>query len=173
MKVDEIERLLDAFYDGGTDEQEEKLLKEAFRDGKLSPHLLEKHKAFLALCEMAERDADIPLPVGMEERLCCMIDEQAEEEQRFFRRNKARRNWRWVLGMAATLLLILGIGYGRGSFRASAPLDTFSDPELAYQALQATLIEVSRNLNAGIAQVEATQLDLAKVNMEVKNEFQR
>lgn len=48
------------------------------------------------------------------------------------------------------------------------PQDTFSDPEEAYQVLQATLIEVSTNLNQGIAQVKETQMDMKKVNQEVK-----
>lgn len=173
MKVDELERLLAAFYDGMTDEQEEERLKEAFKSEELPAHLQEEREVFLALCDAAEKETDAPLPSGMEERLAHLIDERAEEEQRFFRRNKARRNWRWVIGVAATVLLVLGIGYGRGIFRATTPRDTFSDPEQAYQVLQATLLEVSRNLNEGIAQVEATRLDVAKVNQEVKREIQR
>ena len=43
------------------------------------------------------------------------------------------------------------------------PQDTFSDPEEAYQVLQATLIEVSTNLNQGIAQVKETQMDMKKL----------
>ena len=46
-------------------------------------------------------------------------------------------------------------------------------PEEAYQVLQATLIEVSTNLNQGIAQVKETQMDMKKVNQEVKKEMQR
>jgi len=35
------------------------------------------------------------------------------------------------------------------------------------------LIEVSTNLNQGIAQVKETQMDMKKVNQEVKKEMQR
>ena len=48
-----------------------------------------------------------------------------------------------------------------------------SDPEEAYQVLQATLMEVSTNLNQGIAQVKETQVDMKKVNQEIKKEIQR
>ena len=34
----------------------------------------------------------------------------AEEEQRFFHRNKAKRNWRWIGGIAATILVLVGVG---------------------------------------------------------------
>lgn len=51
--------------------------------------------------------------------------------------------------------------------------DTFSDPEAAYKALQATLIEVSANLNKGIEQIEETRIDVTKVNQEVRKEIQQ
>ena len=52
--------------------------------------------------------------------------------------------------------------------RPPTPQDTFSDPEAAYKALQATLIEVSANLNKGIEQIDVT-----KVNQEVRKEIQQ
>ena len=39
MKVEEIERLLAEFYEGNTNEQEEELLKEAFRTEEVPEHL--------------------------------------------------------------------------------------------------------------------------------------
>lgn len=40
MKVEEMKRLLDAFYAGTTDEHEEELLREALRTTSVSGHLL-------------------------------------------------------------------------------------------------------------------------------------
>jgi len=39
--------------------------------------------------------------------------------------------------------------------------------------LQATLIEVSANLNKGIEQIEETRIDVTKVNQEVRKEIQQ
>ena len=39
MTVEEIERLLAEFYEGNTNEQEEELLKEAFRTEEVPEHL--------------------------------------------------------------------------------------------------------------------------------------
>lgn len=113
--------------------------------------------------------------VILADKLSRMVDEKADEEQRFFHRNKAKRNWRWVGGIAATVLLIFGMGYGIVNWEDAPPTpqDTFSNPEDAYRALQATLIEVSTNLNKGIQQVEATQIEVAKANQEIEKEILR
>lgn len=174
MKVEEFERLLARFYEGNTSEQEEELLKETFVTEEVPERLLKDKELFLSLFS---DEVEEEVPAGLEERLSRMIDEKAEEEQRFFHRNKAKRNWRWIGGIAATVLLLVGIGYGLmdrvGEMRPPTPRDTFSDPEAAYKALQATLLEVSANLNKGIEQVEETQLDVTNVNQEVRKEIQQ
>lgn len=173
MKVEEIERLLAKFYDGSTDEQEEEALKAAFDTEEVPLHLQRDKRLFLALCRK-EADREHVL-AGLADKLNRMIDEKADEEQRFFHRNKAQRNWRWVGGVAATVLLIFGMGYGIANWEDAPPTpqDTFSNPEDAYRALQATLIEVSTNLNKGIQQVEATQIEVTKANQEIKKEILR
>lgn len=174
MKVEEIERLLAEFYEGNTSEQEEALLKEVFRTEEVPEHLQKDRKLFLSFFpgETVEE-----VPAGLEDKLSRMIDAKAEEEQRFFRRNKARRNWRWIGGIAATVLILVGVGYGitiqEEGMRPPTPQDTFSDPEAAYKALQATLIEVSVNLNKGIEQIEETRMDVRTVNQEIKKEIQQ
>lgn len=173
MEVKEIERMLAEFYEGNTNEQEEELLKEAFKTEELPEHLRKERKLFLNLFP---EEAVENVPAGLEDKLKRMIVEKAEEEQRFFRRNKAKRNWRWIGGIAATVLILVGIGYGITNMREGVcpptPQDTFSDPEAAYKALQATLLEVSVNLNKGIEQIEETQKDVMKVNREIMKEIQ-
>jgi hypothetical protein len=109
MKVEEIERLLAEFYEGNTNEQEEELLKEAFRTEEVPEHLQKDKKLFLSFFPGEVVDN---VPAGLEDKLSRMIDEKAEEEQRFFHRNKAKRNWRWIGGIAATILVLVGVGYG-------------------------------------------------------------
>ena len=92
MKVEEIERLLAEFYEGNTNEQEEELLKEAFRTEEVPEHLQKDKKLFLSFFPGEVVDN---VPAGLEDKLSRMIDEKADEEQRFFHRNKAKRNWRW------------------------------------------------------------------------------
>ena len=49
MKVEEIERLLAEFYEGNTNEQEEELLKEAFRTEEVPEHLQKDKKTLSQL----------------------------------------------------------------------------------------------------------------------------
>lgn len=80
MKVEEIERLLAEFYEGNTNEQEEELLKEAFRTEEVPEHLRKDKKLFLSFFPGEVVDN---VPIGLEDKLSRMIDEKAEEEQRF------------------------------------------------------------------------------------------
>ncbi|MDO4163229.1 MAG: hypothetical protein Q4D56_02410 [Bacteroides sp.] len=175
MKVEEIEKLLVKFYEGTAIESEEKWLEDAFRTGEVPEHLQADRRIVLALRGSDTEAEDVP--VGLADRLNRMIDAKAEEEQRFFRRNRAKRNWRWIGGIAATVLLLIGMAYGIANFGTKAcpptPQDTFTNPEDAYRALQATLIEMSANLNAGIEQMKETQQDMAHINQEIRNEIKR
>ena len=175
MKVEEIERLLAEFYEGNTTEGQEEALKDYFRQGEVPPHLQKEKELFLTL--FASPSAIDTAPEALEEKLSRLIDEKAEEEQRFFLPNRSRRNWRWIGGIAATVFLLLGIGYSISNLgqnmRPPTPEDTFSDPRIAYEVLQATLMEVSVNLNKGIEQVTETQEDVTKINKEVIKEIKR
>lgn len=175
MEVEEIEKLLAKFYDGDTDESQEEALRDYFRTTEVPEHLLKDKDIFLSLYQTADRDVEVPS--GLEDKLSLLIDEKAEEEQRFFRPNKAKRNWRWIGGIAATVLLLIGIGYGVDKLEDDVcpptPQDTFSDPEEAYRMLQATLLEISTNLNSGLNEVKETQSDMKKIHQEIRNEIKR
>lgn len=175
MKVDEIERLLAEFYEGTTTESQEEALRDYFKATEVPEHLLKDKEIFFSLYSDADRDVEVP--AGLEDKLSRLIDEKAEEEQRFFRPNKSRRNWRWIGGIAATLLLILSLGYGVEHLGKDVcpptPQDTFTDPEEAYRVLQATLLEISANLNNGFNEVKESQMDMRRINQEVRNEIKR
>lgn len=175
MKVDELERLLAAYYAGTTDECEEEKLKEALRTEQLPEHLLADKRMVLALEDGCPDE--IPVPAGLEDRLSKLIDQKYEEEPHFIHRNRARRNWRWVMGVAATVLLLFGIGWGVVRMEEKpvppTPLDTFTDPQDAYRVLQATLADVSRNWQAGLKQMQEAQAQMCVINKEVKQELSK
>ena len=109
MKVEEIERLLAEFYEGTTTESQEEVLRNYFRTTEVPGHLLKDKEIFLNLCPDA--DQDIEVPAHLEDKLNLLIDEMAEKEQHFFRPNNSKNSWRWI-EVAATILLLIGIGYG-------------------------------------------------------------
>ena len=108
MKVDEMERLLAAYYEGTTDEHEENRLKEALRTQDVPEHLEADRRLLAALEE--ESPQEVPVPEGLEAKLSRLIDRKDEEMPHFLRPNRTRRNWRWAAGVAATFLVLIGIG---------------------------------------------------------------
>ena len=107
MKVDEMERLLAAYYEGTTDEHEESRLKEALRTQDVPEHLEADRRLLAALEE--ESPQEVPVPEGLEAKLSRLIDCTDEEMPHFLRPNRTRRNWRWAVGVAATFLVLIGI----------------------------------------------------------------
>ncbi|MBO4985150.1 MAG: hypothetical protein J6C87_05845 [Bacteroides sp.] len=170
MKAEELEGLLAKFYEGNTSEQEEMWLAEALESEELPEHLL-KEKALFQAC-FGRKEEEVEVPAGLEEKLNLLIDAKADEEQHFFQKNHTERSRRWMLGAAASLLLLLGLGYALSTMQPDycppTPMDTFSDPREAHKVLQATLMEVSANLNQGITQVNETQKDIIQANLNVK-----
>lgn len=165
MKREEIERLLSRYYDGLTTEQEEEKLTQAFRSEDNLPADLQAERAlFLSL--HVESVADISVPDALETELAALIDHKA---------SAFRRHWLWWGSVAASLLLLIGLGFGiaemRQEVRGATPQDTFTNPEDAHRALQAIFTEMSRTWNEGMEQLEASQADIKMANLEVRNEF--
>lgn len=168
-----MEKLLDKFYEGTCSEEEEKCLKETFRTegNDLPAHLQQAGRLWRAV---ADADEVMPsVPHGLEERLGCLIDERAGEEQRSLHPRWIHRNQRWVGGIAATLLLAVGFAYSLLQTDDYTPKDTYTDPREAYLALQATLREVSYNLNSGFEQFEEARQEAVLVTQEIRNDLKR
>lgn len=171
MRIEEIEKLLVEYYDGTATESQEDALKYYFETQEVPEHLQKDKALFLSF----RQDNNVEIPSGLEDKLTRLIHEKDEEARHFFRRNKSQRNWRRIGGIAASLLLLFGIGYGISNYRhdnAQQPQDTFTNPREAYEVLQATLIEVSTDLNSGIDQLRESRMEIKKIHREIKKEIQ-
>ena len=86
----------------------------------------EIEKLSLEDLERISLDESIPVPSNLESKL-------------------SRRAPRWFIGIAASLLIIAGIGLSW--FNRSKPLeDTFDDPAVAYAMLEKTLTKYSKEI---------------------------
>ena len=165
MRKEEIDRLLERYYAGQTTEQEEDALLQTLRSANDLPADLQAERdLFLSLHKnMVE---DVPVPEDLETELTARIDRKASAPRR-------RRLW-WG-SMAASILLLAGLGFGIAEMRQEAfvptPQDTFTNPEDAHRALQAIFTEMSRNWNEGMKQLEASQRDIIAVNLEISEEL--
>ena len=165
MRKEEIDRLLERYYAGQTTEQEEDALLQTLRSANDLPADLQAERdLFLSLHKnMVE---DVPVPEDLETELTARIDRKASAPRR-------RRLW-WG-SVAASILLLAGLGFGIAEMRQEAfvptPQDTFTNPEDAHRALQAIFTEMSRNWNEGMKQLEASQRDIIAVNREIREEL--
>lgn len=171
MRIEEIEKMLLEFYDGKTTEKQEEELKLFFETEQVPDYLEVDKKLFLSFRVPVESSE---VPKGLEDKLSCLIDAEANKERVV--RSFAKRGWgrRWLGGVAAGLLLFLSLGYGLKLLESDArlPQDTFSDPEEAFKAVRLALIEISFTLNDGLEQFAETRVELTQINEEIKDEIQ-
>lgn len=169
MKREEVEKILAAYYDGRTTGEEETALKHYFETHEVPEHMRLDKELFLSFrnpCRMDEARID-----ALEARLARMIDEKAEEEKRFLVRNKSARSWKWIGGVAASLLLLIALSFGIMNLSNQQPKDTFTDPKDAHAALQSIFMEMSATMNEGISQLAESRKEVSKVNQEIKEEI--
>ena len=107
MRKEEIDRLLERYYAGQTTEQEEDALLQTLRSANDLPADLQAERdLFLSLHKnMVE---DVPVPEDLETELTARIDRKASAPRR-------RRLW-WG-SMAASILLLAGLGFGIAEMR--------------------------------------------------------
>lgn len=163
--TDDIKRIIEAYYEGTTSEQEEEALKQWLASDDCPPEL-EKEKQLMAALEQLSPDMP-PVPLDLEERIAAAIDAEAHAPATPHRRSP--RLWIWAGSIAASILLLAGVARltGFNGF-SQQPQDTFSDPQEAYAMLRSTLMEMSAHLNEGLAQVNTLEQDIHQTNQEIQ-----
>lgn len=169
MKIGEIEELLDRYYAGRTTEKQEEVLREYFINEEVPERFLTDKGLFLSFGEAIHTE----VPSGLEEKLARMIDEKAEAGKHFMAINRSRVSWKWIGSIAASVVILFGLGFALTNTNwGDRPDDTFTDPQEAYRIIQATLIEVSCNLNDGMAQLVEAKQEANVINEEIIQEIQ-
>lgn len=161
MNANEIRKLLDRYYDGQTTEAEEEEMKRFFDSNGVPAEMAEEQAFFKRLQTPVP-----PVPEGLEQRISRQIDGWNTIEKTSSRRARIV-SLRWIIGIAACLLLIFSIGFFVNSRTDEKDFatqqDTYDNPEDAYAETQRALMKFSKSLNKGLAKVdEATNKDKKK-----------
>ena len=138
MTTQEINILLKHYADGTTTEAQERELRRLALANRLPGQW---NEYFAALDEAAQ------VPDGLEQRLEARIDELDSAE-----RVRHRHWWRRVVGIAATVALLLSIGVYVHDKRQTQILlnqDTYTDPQAAYDETELVLTQLANHLNKG------------------------
>lgn len=151
IKTEDIKRLLDRYYDGMTTEEEENTLRTYFNSKDIDANLKEESFFFTAL-----QSSECPTPAGMEERLSRQISQWNILE--ITTRHTIRHiNLRWVVGIAACLLLLFAAGaivYQNEGKSPQTEQDTYTNTTDAYAETSRALMKFSKSLNRGIDAAE-------------------
>jgi hypothetical protein len=133
MNKEELNRLLEKYYNGTSTESEEGLLREFFT-GSDVPDGYEAEKAMFTYYS---EQMVVPEPsADFEDRI---INEIGKQEI------PGRIRTLFYIGVAATILIITGVWFFFQSQRSQA--DTFKDPQIAYAETMKILYSVSRQMN--------------------------
>lgn len=170
MKVDKVEKLIEAFYEGNTSIEEEKALLHYFRTADVPEHLLAEKEMFLQLTTNNPQ-----VPEELEKKLSGLIDTWEQEEQEELSIKPVRKtNWIWVGGIAASIILIFSIwtytSYNQLNTQ-NLQADTYTNPDEAFKEAQKALALVSKNLNKGIVQLESANSQIKKVDNILNKQF--
>ncbi len=141
MNRQELDRLLDLYYDGKSSDKEEQDLIAMVRDNNLPEEYYSDRDMLLTLSGKAD---EIPEPDnGFESRIMQAIDDSEQS----VRITSLKRRVYTAVSIAASFLILISSVFILN--RNSAPADTFDDPLMAYNATVDLLQQVSSTLNSG------------------------
>lgn len=125
MELHNIKQLLEKYFEGETSLQEEKELKNYFSSKNIAPELVQYQNMFGYFSK-----------------------EKATESKREIVLEKKSNSRKW-LGMVASIVILLGIGFTFLKPIQQDSLGTFDDPEIALIETQKALNLIAENLNKG------------------------
>lgn len=173
MKVSDVEKLLVRYYDGETDEAEERELRRFFVEEDVPTHLFAEKVFFRKLAGVDCNEEEPRVPEGLESRLNQAIDEWSVCDEQVSKTDRRVRCIR-IGSMVASLLLLLSVGMFLYKTDTSPVLhDTCDTPEEAYIQTRKALIMLSSGLNKGMKQVEIVQRTAEKVHENINEQLNR
>jgi len=131
MELSKIEEILERYFEGTTSIAEEQQLNDYFSSSTVASHLKQYQSLFVYFSEAKN-----------------------EKSERAFVKPPQKRNQMTWISIAASVVVVLGIGFYTFNTNSSKPqsqdLGTFEDPEAAFKETQKALALLSTHVNKGI-----------------------
>lgn len=137
MELHKIEELLENYFEGNLNEEEEQVLRTYFSKENIPEHLIKYRELFGYFVKAKEFKTD-----------------------KNFMLNTAtnpKRNRNFILSVAASVVVALGVGtfmYTNYEPSQKEDLGTYDDPKIALHETQKALALLSKHLNTGYESVE-------------------
>jgi hypothetical protein len=157
MDIKEIQALLEKYFEGDTNLEEDQALLDYFSGENIDSKFRALQQQFLLLQSGRE---PLVFDPEFENRMADLIEQQQETP------NHAHKS-RWItrLAVAATIAVLIGIsGIVVLNKEWRKEKDTYSDPRIAYAEAQKTLLYVSQKMNQGMKPLNA----VSKINAGAK-----
>ena len=170
MTTNEIEVLLERFFEGNTSLREEKVLRDFFNGQSVPDHLKLYQPLFTYFKEEVLEDIQ---DHDFEQKLTSLITDIPFDAP-VVRKLPARRSFMFISSIAAGILLLIGLFFTikNDVFKGKLTQTEQSAPEIAYAEASEALMMVSGNLNQGLKHVERLKMvDKAMNNMQRFNKF--
>lgn len=168
MKEDTIRHLLEKYYSGETDVNEEKILEDYFMHDEVSAEFSVDKEVFCHLAEMKGND-ELIVPEGMKKRISDNIDMWEKQSKA----NKPRYYtlYKYVSGIAAAVVILIGISVfmPKNQDDSAVMKDTFDNPQEAYMATENALQLFAEAFNKGDAQIEKARGVTISVKEKIDN----
>ena len=146
MNLQEIEKLLEKYFEGETNLSEEKCLRDFFASGNVPERWKNLAKYFSYMIQ--EQDMKISDP-GFDDRVMSAI-----KGDRLAPLLDLRRPWiYWIAGVAASILILVAVFVKFDPFSRSLE-DTYKDPQTDYMEARKILLYVSAKFNKGTSSLE-------------------
>ncbi len=158
MNLQEIETLIRKYEAGETSLAEEKLLRGFLTGDGVPAHL----KSFRDMFFFFDKESGKSLPgESFDEKILNEI----EKGKVVLLRQQRNRLFYPVAGIAATVIILIGLFFHFEGSRQPRIIDTYSNPQAAYAEARKALLIVSANLNEGVGKVA----NVAEFNDGLKN----
>ena len=148
MNWQEIEKLLDRYFEGETTLEEENLLREFFSVNEIP----EKYHGMAAYFRFMQSEARRCLDTtGFDQNIIPGLSLTGKEPAKIL---KFRQQWHyWATGIAVSIMIMVAVFLKFDPF-SSRIEDTFHDPQVAYQEAKKILLFVADKINYGTSHLE-------------------
>lgn len=169
MHTEYIDQFLEKFYRGDTTREEEKILSDYFAQADVPEKYAQDKKVFASLSDYEIGQSDT-----FEQRVETFVDSlQAPEVENY--QPKRRTMWTKALSIAASLLIVLSIGFLANRYaenNRNTLADTYENPDEAYQATMDALAMFSEKYSEGMEPMKKADSHLQKtqeiINQTIK-----
>lgn len=138
MELNNIEKLLEHYFEGKSSTADEKKLHDYFTSPNVAQHLQQYQPLFGFFEEAKQEQFKQKIPLILKSR------------------NKKRKNVMW-LSIAASVVVLFGAGlflYTTKDANQEQGFGTYDNPEIAFQETQKALQLLATNVNVGIESVK-------------------